>query len=179
MSLNERAGASWPPTLGQPATRSVDGGPGAAVLQGAKWGSQRRQILSDARPRTPVSVQLNSLSGHTRRLLAMVKVCLISSGSRVRILPGAPIKQAGQRLARPGGSRSSRGIPALPRPVACPMEPSLAAACSPPRAGLGHRRLPAGAHRLRAGRPLRPGLSSAPFGPSARAGLLHDPVTTP
>src|SRR5215470_1950808 len=44
-------------------------------------GTERRQATS-----SPVSVQLNCLSGHTQRLLAKVKVCLQSSGSRVRIL---------------------------------------------------------------------------------------------
>ena len=71
--------------------------PGLIAAEPGSWAFARLWGANSDRYGAPghvqlVSVQLNRLSGHTQRLLATVKVCLLSSGSRVRILPGAQAK---------------------------------------------------------------------------------------
>src|ERR1700722_11359812 len=64
-----------------------------------EWGANRDSIRATQSHSQPSSTQLNALPGDTRRRAAIVRRCLLSSGSRVRILPGA---QA-QRLSRTFG----------------------------------------------------------------------------
>ena len=54
-----------------------------------EWGANRDSIRATQSHSQPSSTQLNALPGDTRRRAAIVRRCLLSSGSRVRILPGA------------------------------------------------------------------------------------------
>ena len=70
-------------------------------ISGAKRGAirgRRRATQGDAPGR---SIQLDAAQSDTRRHPATVRRCLLSSGSRVRMLPGAPASanlSAGQGL---------------------------------------------------------------------------------
>jgi len=88
-----------------------------AGLRGANWGANGDRHRATPGHVQPVSVQLNSLSGHTQRLLTTVQVCLLSSGSRVRILPGAQcvVSRHRSRVSRVkvrifGSGLGSRGL---------------------------------------------------------------------
>jgi len=62
---------------------------GAEPERGAKWGAnacRRPAIQSDAER---ISVQVNGSSGYFQRCRATVRLCLLSSWSQVRSLPGA------------------------------------------------------------------------------------------
>jgi hypothetical protein len=60
--------------------------------RGAKRGANHAKYWATSGHSQPRNAQLNGTSGHTWPPLATVRMCLLSSGSRVRILPGAPGK---------------------------------------------------------------------------------------
>ena len=74
----------------RPATRPGLGGRSQGAIPGATGG--RYQATQGDAPRQ--SVQLNGLQSDARRRTATHRRCLLSSGSRVRILPGAPLPGA-------------------------------------------------------------------------------------
>src|SRR3984893_2828837 len=57
---------------------------------GAKLGANEHSPQATSGHSQPPPVQVNGLLGDARQYAAMVRWCLLSSGSRVRILPGAP-----------------------------------------------------------------------------------------
>src|ERR1700722_13002112 len=59
---------------------------------GAKLGANDRRLQATPGHDQLTSVQLDGSLGYTRRHTAMLRRCLLSSGSRVRILPGAPTR---------------------------------------------------------------------------------------
>ena len=131
MSLNERAGASWPPSLGQPATRSADGGLGAAVFAGSQVGSQRQQTSGDTQPqlaaiaaaKQPVRPQpapsRDGQSVPSKQRVAGSNPARRAGQRHITILSlndGSPTGSQRERDGRRSGTSSARGTEAgLPR----------------------------------------------------------------
>jgi len=131
VSLNERAGASWPPSLGQPATRSADGGLGAAVFAGSQVGSQRQQTSGDTQPqlaaiaaaKQPVRPQpapsRDGQSVPSKQRVAGSNPARRAGQRHITILSlndGSPTGSQRERDGRCSGTSSARGAEAgLPR----------------------------------------------------------------
>jgi hypothetical protein len=64
--------------------------PRRVVVLGAKLGASGQTFLATSGHNQPPSTQFNRFISIFRRHTAIVRPCLLSSGSRVRILPGAP-----------------------------------------------------------------------------------------
>jgi hypothetical protein len=64
---------------------------GANELSGSQSGSQRRQASGTLGHVQPLSVQLDSTSGHAWHRLATARKRLLSSGSQVQVLLGAQV----------------------------------------------------------------------------------------
>jgi hypothetical protein len=120
-------------------------------FRGAKWGATADSFQATLSHRQPSSTQLNPTSGHARPLPAIHRRCLLSSGSRVRILPGAP-----------GFMASYLGFVPLP----CQM---LSLSYRAPREHdrLPHRQACTVSRRRSAVRSARRGCHYGPSGPSA------------
>jgi hypothetical protein len=94
----ERASPGWPsghflawrrrPARALTAFSPFERWRGQQIL-GARLGANGRSIQATPSYRKPSSMQFNALSSDIRRHPAMAQRCLLSSGSRVRILPGA------------------------------------------------------------------------------------------
>jgi hypothetical protein len=89
-----RPGGVQPGSQPRRATRPGLGGRSQGAIPGA-IGGRYRATQGDT-PRQ--SVQLNGLQSDARRRTATHRRCLLSSGSRVRILPGAQTENPGQHL---------------------------------------------------------------------------------
>jgi hypothetical protein len=86
-------------------------------------------------------------------------MCLLSSGSRVRILPGAPRRNRSSRRTSPGRRVLLTMFSPAAVPAACPMAWSRTGPARPPRGCSARPRWPAAGRHCRAGRPWRRGLS--------------------
>ena len=60
--------------------------------RGANWGANDARYWATSGHSQRLLAQLNDTSGHIQPPLATARVCLLSSGSQVRILPGAQVK---------------------------------------------------------------------------------------
>jgi hypothetical protein len=64
------------------------------IIRGASRGATGCRHQATPRHSQRLSLQLISLPSHTGQYLPTLQMCLLSSGSRVRILPGAPLPGA-------------------------------------------------------------------------------------
>jgi hypothetical protein len=113
---------------------------------GAKLGANIHRVPAASGHYQPLITQLSRFHSHTERYSASAQMCLLSSGSRVRILPGAPLFQAKcgfpvQRLVSCQSSTSPRLSLAWSLTVrlgsSCRSERYFAFCCDPLQLGSG------------------------------------------
>jgi hypothetical protein len=125
----------------------------ASWIRRAKWGATADSFQATLSHCQPPSMQLDPTSGDLRPPPSTHRRCLLSSGSRVRILPGAQHQNRSSRPICSGWQvRLTRPSPAVV-PVVCPMASAGTGRAPPPRDCSARPRLPAAARHCRADRP--------------------------